>query len=96
VDRDEFVSDGVIADVVEDALAQAGDTIWLDAFTRTAAQAESLGREVDAARRPTPKRARDTGLHVRRTLAAGLRPAIQRLSIFPSSPAAMEAVKDRL
>ena len=48
--RGELVPDDVIVDVVEDALAEADDRpILLDGFPRTVAQAEALGRELDAA-----------------------------------------------
>jgi adenylate kinase len=50
MDRGELVPDEVIVDVVEEALAQAGDApILLDGFPRTVAQAEALGRDIDAA-----------------------------------------------
>jgi adenylate kinase len=50
MDRGELVPDDVIVDVVEDALAQAGDApILLDGFPRTVAQADALGRDIDAA-----------------------------------------------
>jgi adenylate kinase len=50
MDRGELVPDAVIVDVVEDALADVGDRpILLDGFPRTVAQAEALGRDLDAA-----------------------------------------------
>ena len=50
MDRGELVPDEVIVDVLEEALAEVGDRpILLDGFPRTVAQAEALGRELDAA-----------------------------------------------
>jgi adenylate kinase len=49
MDRGELVPDEVIVDVVEEALAEAGDRpVLLDGFPRSVAQAEALGRELDA------------------------------------------------
>jgi adenylate kinase len=50
MDRGELVPDEVIVDVIDAALAELGDRpILLDGFPRTVAQAEALGRELDAA-----------------------------------------------
>jgi adenylate kinase len=50
MDRGELVPDAVIVDLVEDALARAGDApVLLDGFPRSVAQAEALGRQLDAA-----------------------------------------------
>ena len=50
MERGELVPDDVIVDVVEGALAEVGDRpILLDGFPRTVAQAEALGRDLDAA-----------------------------------------------
>jgi adenylate kinase len=50
IDRGALVPDDVIVDLVEAALAQAGDRpVVLDGFPRTVAQAEALGRELVAA-----------------------------------------------
>ena len=49
MDRGELIPDDVIVDVVEDALAGVDDhAIVLDGFPRTVAQAEALGRDLDA------------------------------------------------
>ena len=50
MDRGELVPDDVIVDVIDAALAELGDRpILLDGFPRTVAQAEALGRDLDAA-----------------------------------------------
>ena len=49
MDRGDLVPDDVIVDVVEDALAKAGDRpVLLDGFPRSVPQAEALGRDLDA------------------------------------------------
>jgi adenylate kinase len=49
MDRGELVPDDVIVDVIEGALAGLGDRpILLDGFPRTVAQAQALGRDLDA------------------------------------------------
>jgi adenylate kinase len=49
MDRGELVPDEVIVDVIEHALAELGDRpILFDGFPRTVAQAEALGRGLDA------------------------------------------------
>jgi adenylate kinase len=50
MDRGDLIPDDVIVDVVEGALAEVGDRpVVLDGFPRTVAQAEALGRDLDAA-----------------------------------------------
>jgi adenylate kinase len=50
MDRGELVPDGVIAEVVEHALAETGDRpVLLDGFPRSVAQAEALDRPLDRA-----------------------------------------------
>ncbi len=49
MDRGDLVPDDVIVDVIQAALAELGDRpILLDGFPRTVAQAEALGRDLDA------------------------------------------------
>jgi adenylate kinase len=49
MDRGELIPDDVIVEMLEGALAELGDRpILLDGFPRTVAQAEALGRDLDA------------------------------------------------